>query len=360
MKILFTFYLASGGIVTLNLQRYQALQSEKTDCHFLYLTGGPGLQNMDPTKTFVTNKDEEIREIISKESYDLIVVILDYLFVSRLRRLGYRGKIIYDVQGFGMQIKELLETAKEHITSEVDGILSPKTPHLENLIDHYFPTIKKFHFHNCINFSSFNYQKLPKHPNKIIGWVGRIDPNKNWKLFLQLGAEIIKEDPTIELWMFEDPRSATSQERKRFKKMVTNLNLTNNLKSHFNVPYQKMADYYSIIGDSGGFLCSTSKKEGFGYAVLEAMCCHCPVLCTDSDGIKSFVLHNQTGKIIPDNNLQAAVEETNKLLHDENLRKELSTNALKHIKANFTPSILRENFLEMLHSIDLKESLNNG
>lgn len=356
MKILFTFYMPTGGVVTLNLQRFQALQSEKLDCHFLYLTKGSGLQNMITTNIFVTNKDEEIQDIISRENYDLIVVILDYLFVSRLRRLGYKGKIVYDVQGFGTQIRELLETAKEHITTEVDGILAPKTPHLEYLINQHFPTVKKFHFHNCINFSSFTYRKLPKHPHKIIGWVGRIDQNKNWKLFLQLGAELMKEDSTIELWMFEDPRSATPQERKRFKKMVNNLNLKNNLKSHFNIPYEKMADYYSIIGDSGGFICSTSKKEGFGYAVLEAMCCNCPVLCTDSDGIKSFVFHNETGKIIPHNNLPVAINEAKKLLHDKKLQKELSTNALKYIQVNFTPSIFRENFLQLLYSIQLKDS----
>jgi glycosyltransferase involved in cell wall biosynthesis len=354
MKILFTFYLASGGIVTLNTQRSIALQSEQLDCHFLYLMKGPGLKYMNTEKTFVTNKDEEIQEILSREQYDVIVVSLDYLFVSRLRRLGYKGKIIYDVQGFGTEIKELLKNAKEQITSEVEGILSPQTPHLQNLIHQYFPTLNKFHFHNCIDFNSFSYRKLPKHKKKIIGWVGRIDQNKNWKLFLQLGAELIKEDPEIELWMFEDPRATTSLERNRFKKWVENLNLNDKLKSHFNIPYEEMADYYSMIGDSGGFLCSTSKKEGFGYAVLEAMCCRCPVLCTDSDGIKSFVLHNQTGKIIPHNDLPAAVNEAKKLLNDDNLQKELSINALNHIQATFTTSIYKENFLNMLHSIGLE------
>jgi glycosyltransferase involved in cell wall biosynthesis len=355
MKILFTFYLASGGIVTLNHQRFQALQNKEFDCHFLYLMKGPALKNTKITKTFVTNKDKEIQEILSREQYDVIVVILDYLFVSRLRRLGYKGKIIYDVQGFGTQIKELLERAKEHIATEVDGILSPETPHLQNLINHYYPNLKKFHFHNCINFNTFTYRKFPKLEKKVIGWVGRIDQNKNWKLFLQLGAELIKDDPAIELWMFEDPKATTSQERDRFTKWVNKLNLRDKLKSHFNVPYDEMANYYSLIGNSGGFLCSTSKKEGFGYAILEAMCCKCPVLCTDSDGVKSFVFHNQTGKIIPHNDLPAAVKEAKNLLYDDNLRKELSTKALKHIHTNFTPPIYKENFLNMLHSIGIKD-----
>lgn len=36
-----------------------------------------------------------------------------------------------------------------------------------------------------------------------------------------------------------------------------------------NVSNEHMADYFSMIGDSGVFLCSTSKVEGFGYAIVE-------------------------------------------------------------------------------------------
>lgn len=311
------------------------------------------MQNVKDTKTFVTNNDEEIKKILITEKYDAIFVTLDYLFVSRLKRLGYEGKIIYDVQGFGTDIKELLESAKPHIERQVDGILSPKTPHLQNLIAHYFPMEKKFSFHNCIHFPSFKYRKLPKHSNKIIGWVGRIDNNKNWKLFLQLCAKLIQVDPCLEFWLFVDPLTSTPIQKDRFKKWVKQLGLNNNLKSFFNVPNEEMMDYYSIIGDSGGFLCSTSKKEGFGYAVIEAMCCSCPVICTDSDGIKSFVLHNQTGKIIPKDDLVRAVEEVMELLNNQSLRKKITGTALNHIQENFDPSSYRVNFWRIFKSIGL-------
>ncbi|MGN7300718.1 glycosyltransferase family 4 protein [Ferdinandcohnia sp. SAFN-114] len=353
MKILFTFHLGTGGIVTLNLQRFQALQSKDFDCHFLYLTGGAGIKNMKGTKTFITNDDEKIKEIIEREQYDLVVVILDYLFVLRLRRLGYNGKLIYDIQGFGTEINNLLELAKKHIIGQVDGIMFPRTPHLQNLIDFHFPSVQKFSFHNCINTTSFTYLQLPKPQKTIIGWVGRIEPNKNWKLFLQLGAELIRDNQSIELWMFEDPTTADKLERIRFKKWLEKLNLKKHLLSHYNISYDKMPEYYSMIGESGGFLCSTSKKEGFGYAVIEAMSCNCPVLCTDSDGIKSFVHHNKTGKIMPHDDLQTVVLEAKELLYNEDLRNRLRKEAFLYVNKKFNPLVYKENFLNMLTTIGL-------
>ncbi len=343
--------MANGGVVTLNQQRFEALQSEDLDCHFLYLMKGPALKNMTAPNTFATNKDHEIQELIEKEKYDLIVVTLDYIFVSRLRGLGYKGKIIYDVQGFGTNINELLTNAREQIPTEVIGILSPNTPYLKNLIEHTFPMLKTFYFHNCINPHTFSFHETAKYHKKIIGWVGRIDQNKNWKYFLEIGAEVTKRDPTVELWMFEDPRSSIPKQRKQFKKWVNDLKLEKKLKLYSNVPHRKMANYYSIIGESGGFLCSTSKREGFGYVVLEAMCCRCPVLCTDSGGVKSFVFHNKTGKMIPLKNLPLAVNEAVHLLSDEKLRNELKTNALNYINKHFTPEQYRQNFLSMMKSI---------
>lgn len=354
MKILFTFYLATGGVVTLNRHRYHALNSEDCECHFLYLKNGSGLNTMGDARTYVTNDDEDIKALLYGKQYDVIVVTLDFLFVNRLRRLGYKGKIIFDVQGFGTDIKELFDIANDHITGEVDAILSPKTPHLEQLIAQHFPSTPAFHFHNCITFSMFTTNPQSKPKRTIIGWVGRIEENKNWRYFLQIGEKLLKEDPSLELWIFEDPKAANPSEKKHFHSVVKKLKLRNHMRSLQNVPYERMAEFYSLIGRSGGFLCSTSKKEGFGYAVLEAMCCKCPVVCTDSDGIKSFVIDEQTGLIIPHNNVPASVNKAQRLLRDKQLQNQLTSNARNYVHEHFSPELYKEHFHYMLAAIGLK------
>jgi glycosyltransferase involved in cell wall biosynthesis len=92
-----------------------------------------------------------------------------------------------------------------------------------------------------------------------------------------------------------------------------------------------MADYFSMIGDSGGLYLSTSKVEGFGYAVIEAMSCRCPVLSSDSDGVKAFITHDHTGKFYGNGNIGSAVNQALELVNNLELRNQIISNALSHL-----------------------------
>jgi glycosyltransferase involved in cell wall biosynthesis len=149
--------------------------------------------------------------------------------------------------------------------------------------------------------------------------------------------------------MFQDPTLATQAEKNRFNQMVNRLGLKNKLTIYSNISYQLMPNYYSTIGDSGGFLCSTSLTEGFGYAVVEAMACRCPVLSTDSDGVKSFIIHNKTG--IYFKNPNEAVQQAKVLMTTTKLREAIRTNGQKHIQENFTAQQYSQNFIKMLQEL---------
>lgn len=55
----------------------------------------------------------------------------------------------------------------------------------------------------------------------------------------------------------------------------------------------KLRELYS---QAGAFL-STSRREGFGLPLLEAMACGCPVVCTDSGGPREFARHGETALV---------------------------------------------------------------
>ncbi|WP_338157743.1 glycosyltransferase [Priestia flexa] len=354
-KLLFTFYIPSGGVETLNRQRFYALSESDIQCDFLYTQSGTGLQNKVNASVFVTNEDVKIKEIISKGSYDAIIVNTDYLLLKRLRHLGYKGHLIYEVQGLGTDKEYTNAYLKGHAHSYIknysDAILYPNTPHLINAFQQYFSSKSQFCFHNCFDTKQFHYQPLPKHPTPIIGWVGRLEDNKNWRDFLRIGADIIKHSSDIKLWMFEDNTLSTPTEREAFERLLDQLNLRSHLTIYANQPHAKMAEYFSTIGDSGGFLCSTSKVEGFGYAVLEAMVCRCPVLSTDSDGVKSFIIHNQTGKFFTLGNIEEAVREGIELLTDKALRETIRNQGITHIIQHFSPQEYAVHFKQMLSQL---------
>jgi glycosyltransferase involved in cell wall biosynthesis len=154
--------------------------------------------------------------------------------------------------------------------------------------------------------------------------------------------------------MFEDPTLSTSQERLAFQQLLNQLKLHQNLTIHSNVPHDNMPEYFSTIGESGGFLCSTSKVEGAPYALLEAMSCKCPVLTTDSDGVKSSIIHNHTGLYYTLGNIAEAVRESEKLMKNQKLRESIRANALLHLKKNFSPEQYCNHFSEMLASLNVR------
>lgn len=351
MKVLFCYYIPSGGSETLNRQREKALQLVNIESHFLYLHPGSGIKNASQSNVLVTNDDAEIQKLIQTEQFDVIVVNSDANLLKRLRDFDYKNPIIYEVQGLGTisQANRYLRLqAKTNINNYCDAILYPKTKHLQQLMKSIFPHKKQFSFHNCIDTDTFTYRKHRKHESIIIGWVGRIEPNKNWLECLTITKRLLSEIPNIELWMFIDDSLTKPAEKIKFQTKLTQLQLQEKVKIFDNAPHAEMPNYYSLIADSGGFLLSTSIMEGFGYAVLEALSCKCPVLTTKSDGVESFVFHNSTGKYYRQGNVNEAVREAKELIFNQSLRKTMSERGANYVKTHFNLRQYAQHFRNML------------
>lgn len=356
MNILFVYYVSSGGVETLNRQRSSALKKKNINCHFLYYQKVRELVNNHDAPTFITNDDNEIKTIINKGNYSAIIITSDYKSLPKFRSLGYQGNIIWEIQGFGPKhiARSELANAIPYVTGYSNGILSSITPHIISLLNEFYPSFPKFTFHNCFDTSRFLYRALPKVDSPIIAWTGRIEDNKNWREFLQIGHQLIKVyNAAIKLYMFEDHTLSSPTERDEFNRLTKQLNLQNNLTIFSNVPNGRMADYFSMIGDSGGFLCSTSKVEGFGYAIVEAMSCRCPVLSSDSDGVSSSIIHNQTGKFYSLGNISQAMNEGIDLMENHQLRESIRTQGTKHVTTLFTPEQYSTQFISMLNSLGI-------
>jgi glycosyltransferase involved in cell wall biosynthesis len=352
LNILFTFFVPSGGVETLNRQRYYALNPKGVKCHFLYTQSGTGLQNKINAPIYIESNDSRIQSIIGNGNFDAIVVGSDLLMLQKIRNWGYKGPLIYEVQGLGFNKEYAENFLKKHaipfLNPYCDAILYPQTPHLMKAFETFFPLKKKFCFNNCFDMTQFHYMNLPKYNNPVVGWVGRLEDNKNWRDFLRIGAQLIAKFPNIELWLFEDNTLATPESRREFEMEINRLNLTGKLTVFANQPHSKMAEHFSRIGDSGGFLCSTSKVEGFGYAVLEAMVCKCPVLSTDSDGVRNFVIHNYTGKFFELGNIKQAIEQADSLITNSKMRESIINNAYLHVQTHFSPEKYAINFMSMI------------
>lgn len=353
MKVLISYYIPSGGMETLNRVRAEALATYGVACHLHYQMHGNGLQNITGIPICISDNDVEIQQLLQAEHFDAVIVSSNYVTLERIRRLGFHGPVLFEVQGLGQRhdaVQTLMEGAP-YIRSCCNAIVYPRTSHLIELFQGMFPDVSQYCFPNLLDTRRFGYRSLPVHPYPIMGWVGRIEVNKNWRFFLQMGNELRKTVPTLQMWMFEDASLNQPEEQAAFHHMLALLEMNSYLHRLSNVPHQEMADYYSMIGDSGGFLASTSILEGFGYAVAEALLCQCPVLSTDSDGVRNFIIHDQTGKFFPQDRIDIAVEQAMELMNNRMLRDRIRDAGERHIKVNFSPEMYCIPFLEMMHTL---------
>lgn len=353
MNVLFVFYVPSGGVETLNRQRCQALRRYGIQAECLYYEWGAGMQNKIDFPIYVTREEAEIRHILNARNYYAIVVTTDHASFKWFRRLGYDGRLVLEIQGYGSKenAREKLTEALPVVNAHVSGLINPNTPHITSLFKELYPNIPQFHFNNCFDSERFTYQVQPKPEHPIIGWIGRIEDNKNWREILHITDLLSYYIPDIQLWMFEDNNLAIPHEREEFMQMLDHLNLRHRLTLRSNVPNGEMPSYLSMIGDSGGFLCSTSKVEGAPLAILEAMSCRCPVLTTNSDGVSTSIVHNVTGKSYRQGDISEAVHEALELFSNFRLRENIKNAAQQRLKTAFNSDLYCREFIHMLHMI---------
>jgi len=75
-----------------------------------------------------------------------------------------------------------------------------------------------------------------------------------------------------------------------------------------------------------------SIREGFGLTVVEANACGTPVIATDVPGLRDTVKNYETGILVPPRDVNALAEAIIKVLRDEELREQLSRNAIEWSK----------------------------
>ncbi|WP_338044297.1 glycosyltransferase family 4 protein [Paenibacillus aceti] len=353
LNVLFVFFVPSGGMDSINRQRCQALRRYGIQADCLYYNWGAGMQNPSDFPIYITEDDYETKQILDRGNYQTIIVTTDHKCFERFRNLGYYGKFILEIQGYGPKevARQKLTEAIPIVNTHASALLNPRTPHIAALFNELYPYIPHFNFNNCFDSDHFTYQPVysPQHP--IIAWVGRMEDNKNWREFLVIGHQLSHYYPDLELLMFEDINLSIPSEREQFMQIASYLNLHSRIRLLSNVPNSDMKYYFSTVGESGGFLISTSKVEGAPQSLLEAMSCRCPVLATDSDGVATSIIHNVTGKSYALGDIGQAIIEARDLIENHARREYIRDSAYHHIRTEFGIEQYCNNFIHMLHSI---------
>lgn len=103
---------------------------------------------------------------------------------------------------------------------------------------------------------------------------------------------------------------------------------------------------------AGIFVLPTSyKNECFPIAILEAMSYGLPIISTDEGAIADIVKHEETGFIVPKNNVAELANRLEELIKNTDLRINLGYKSKEEFNLKYTSNIFEENLVKTLKEI---------
>ena len=174
--------------------------------------------------------------------------------------------------------------------------------------------------------------------NKYILFVGTLQPRKNVERLIEAFAKLKRDDLDLVIigkkgWMFEDilnaPKKFNIADRVRFLHEVTDEELPS---------FYKNAEMFIL----------PSLYEGFGLPILEAMSWGCPVITSNVSSLPEA--GGEAVLYVNSESVDDISEKMQKLINDENLRKELIKKGYEQVKKFSWEKTARET-LRVLESL---------
>ena len=164
-------------------------------------------------------------------------------------------------------------------------------------------------------------QHSPLTEKRVIA-VGRYVYQKGFDLLLQAWAKIEKNHSDWQMAIYGDGN------REPYEQQMKELGIDSS-RCHLNGP---TADIQKEYVDSSVFVFS-SRFEGFGMVLVEAMACGLPVVSFACPcGPKDIVKDGDDGLLVENGNLNALTDSLIRLMRDADLRRRMAANGIKNVQ----------------------------
>lgn len=204
--------------------------------------------------------------------------------------------------------------------------------------------LNKIHIiYHCLDIDNYDKIKI-KIKNKInndkliIKSLGRISPEKNQIIFIELAKELIIKNIKFEIQIGGD-----GPDFEKIKELISINNLENNIKLFGFI--EKTKEFLS----DGDLFILPSKWEGFGLVKLEAMALSLPIIAFDNSSNPETIIDNKTGFIISNNNINEMANKIEKLYNEPELIIEFGKNNRKFLEEKFNLNVIAPKIINLLN-----------
>jgi 1,2-diacylglycerol 3-alpha-glucosyltransferase len=159
----------------------------------------------------------------------------------------------------------------------------------------------------------------------VMGFIGRLSPEKNLPTVLEAAAKVMAQNPRTEFLMVGD-----GAERRELQTLVEDLGIADRVTftgvvEHEDVPhYQAALDVFMTA--------SMSETQPLSYT--EAMAVGTPVVAVRAPGSQDMIEHGQTGLLSsPEEGAEGLATQVLSLMEDPSLGSRISQRALQHVRS---------------------------
>lgn len=177
----------------------------------------------------------------------------------------------------------------------------------------------------------------------VIGYVGRIMPEKDLDTWLRAAAIVAERYPKARFVLVGEGRDESTLQH------LQELAMTLGIADRVFFPGYR-AELFPVYASFDIFVLS-SRREGLPNSILEAMSMELPVVTTDVAGAKELVVHNETGFVLPQGDIQGIAEAILALVANPQLKVTMARNGRRRVQEQFS-------FTHRMHQIeDLYEEI---
>lgn len=167
------------------------------------------------------------------------------------------------------------------------------------------------------------------------------DPRKNVALLLEAFALVRARHRDLALVLIGDEPSEDLLERRG------RLGLADSVHFIPSLPRDELVKYYQ----GAELFVLSSRQEGLGISILEAIACGLPVVSTDCGGPSSVVVEGQTGRLVPNDDMEALADGILSLLEDRQALEDLRKRCVAFANARFSKEVIEGQFRDAFVTI---------
>jgi glycosyltransferase involved in cell wall biosynthesis len=160
---------------------------------------------------------------------------------------------------------------------------------------------------------------------RVVAGVGRLNPQKNFALFLDIAAQLAPRFPDLHFLLAGD-----GPEEKMLREKAAALGIAD------RVTFSGYVADTRLVYLAADVLLMPSRYEGLPMTLLEAMAMGLPVVASQLDGIAEVIGDGREGFLVPSDDASLFVERTAALLQDVELSSRIAQNARAKIEASFS------------------------